>query len=199
VIDRIDIRPVTRSAFLVRGALATAAAYGAGAAGSFVARALAQTSTSDIDILNFALALESVEAGLYKAALSKAKLSGALRSLATELGDHEQQHAAALSQAITQAGGSPAKAPSASYSIGDQNSFLALAQSLEETGVSAYNGAIPALQSPDLMLAAGSIAQVEARHAAAIRLQHGQPPAPSAFDAAITQQQAQAAIRSAVR
>jgi rubrerythrin len=191
----LELEPVTRSAFLVRAALATGAAYGAGAAGSFVTRALAQTATSDVDVLNFALTLEAVEAGFYGAALKQAKLTGALRTLATELGEHEQAHAAALSQAITQSGGSPAAAPAVSFSVGDPRAFLSVAQSLEETGVAAYNGAIPSLRSADFVLAAASIAQVEARHAAAIRLRGGQPPAPAAFDPAISQPQAQAALK----
>jgi rubrerythrin len=195
----IEIRAMTRGAFLVRGALATAALYGAEAASSFVTRAFAQAASSDLDVLNFALTLESVEVALYKAALGKARLSGSLRSLATELGGHEQQHAGALSQAITQSGGSPVAAPTASFTFADEKGFLAVAQSLEETGVAAYNGAVAALQSADLMLATASIAQVEARHAAAIRIRHGQQPAPAAFDTQASQQQAQAAVKPFIK
>ena len=45
---------------------------------------------------------------------------------------------------------------------------------LENTGVGAYNGAGPSLTSKQLLAAAGSIVQVEARHAAAIALLIGQ-------------------------
>jgi len=54
--------------------------------------------------------------------------------------------------------------------------------------VSAYNGAAPAIESTDVLAAAGSIVQIEARHAAAIRLQRGEAPAPAAFDEALTDQ-----------
>jgi len=192
----VHVGGLTRAAFLVRGTLAAAALYGADAASGFVARAFAQTAASDIDVLNFLLGLETVQAALYSAALSNAKLTGGLKSLATELSSHDQQHAAALSQAITQSGGSPAAGPKPSFTFSDAGGFLTAAQSVEDTVVSGYNGAITTLQSPDLVAAAGSIAQADARHAAAIRLQHSQPPAPLAFDAAVSQQQAQAALRS---
>jgi len=194
--QHVHVGGLTRGAFLVRGALAAAAAYGADAASGFVTRAFAQSSTGDLDVLNFLLGIENVQATLYSTALSKAKLSGRLQSLATELSSHEQQHAAALSQAITQSGGSPAAAPKASFTFADAAGFLTAAQSVEDIVVSAYNGAIAALQSPDLIGATGSIAQADARHAAAIRLQRSQPPAPSAFDAAMSQQQAQGSLQS---
>jgi hypothetical protein len=195
----VHVEGLTRGAFLVRGALAAAALYGADAASGFVANAFAQTAAGDIDVLNFLLGLETVQAALYSTALSKAKLTGGLKSLATELSSQDQQHAAALSQAVTQSGGSPAAGPKPSFTFTDAGGFLAAAQSVEDTVVSAYNGAIATLQSPDLVSAAGSIAQADARHAAAIRLQHSQPPAPSAFDRALLQQQAQAALNASVK
>ncbi len=70
-----------------------------------------------------------------------------------------------------------------------ERSFLKLAQTLEDTGVSAYNGAAPSIKSKDVLAAAGSIVQIEARHAAVIRLLRGQKPAPNAFDPALTKQQ----------
>ena len=48
--------------------------------------------------------------------------------------------------------------------------FLKLANTLEDTGVSAYNGAAPQFESEDFVAAFASIAQIEARHAALIRL-----------------------------
>ena len=55
---------------------------------------------------------------------------------------------------------------------------------LEDTGVSAYNGAATLIKSVDVLAAAGGIVQIEARHAALIRLARGKSPAPLAFDKA---------------
>ena len=48
--------------------------------------------------------------------------------------------------------------------------------------MSAYNGAAPMIESTDVLAAAGSIVQIEARHAAAIRLMNGQPITDGGFD-----------------
>ena len=61
---------------------------------------------------------------------------------------------------------------------------------LENTGVGAYNGAGPSLMNKEYLAAAGSIVQVEARHAAAIALLTGDPITPSgAFDKPLSKSQ----------
>jgi hypothetical protein len=50
-----------------------------------------------------------------------------------------------------------------------RDSVLATAKTFEDLGVAAYNGAGQLLVSADLLLIAGKIVSVEARHAAAIR------------------------------
>lgn len=195
----IAVGGLTRGVFLLRGALAVAGLYGADAVTPYVSGALAQSGGGDLAVLDFALTLEYVEAAFYKAALAKAGLSPGIKRLATELGDHEQQHVGLISQTITELGGSPAAAPTTTFPLSNEASFLKLAQTLEDTGVSAYNGAAATIRSPDVLAAAGSIVQVEARHAGAIRLRAGTAPAPAAFDPAITQAQAQAAVRPYVK
>ena len=74
------------------------------------------------------------------------------------------------------------------FPITDLASFLELAQTLEDTGVSAYNGAAPAIESKEVLGAAGSIVQIEARHAAAIRFVNKVSTAPDAFDEALEMQ-----------
>jgi rubrerythrin len=182
ILAGVEIHGMTRSAFILRGALAAAGAYGAGAAGPFVSRALAQTAAGDVAILNFALTLEYVEAAFYKAALANANLRAKLKSLATQIGQNEQAHVQALSQALQQSGASSVKAPKTSFPVKDEASFLRLAVTFEETGVSAYNGVAPRFKSPDLLVTAGSIVQVEARHAAALHNVANQSPSPNAFD-----------------
>jgi hypothetical protein len=194
-ISDIEVTGHTRSAFLVRGALATGSLYGAGAVGGFVTRAFAQGGGGDVDILNFALTLEYLEAAFYKEGLKTAKLTGDARKLATEIADHEQQHVDALTQTIKKLGGKPVAAPGVKFPFTDQKSFLKLAQVFEDTGVSAYNGAAPMISSTEVLGAAGSIVQVEARHAAAIRLLNGDNPSPAAFDPTLSQKQVLKAVK----
>lgn len=192
----VEVEGVTRQAFVLRGALAAGALYGAGAVAPYVSRALAATSPGDIKILQFALALETLEAAFYKAALAPSVgLKGRARALATEFGSHEAEHAKTLSMLISQLGAKPGPAPRAKFPLRDRASFLRLAVLLEETGISAYNGAAPLIQSADVIGAAGAIAQVEARHAGALRMVAGQDPAPLAFDKPLAQPQVQSRVQ----
>jgi len=179
----MEIQSMTRSAFLARGAVAVGAAYGAGAVAPFVGTALA--SSTDVDIVNFALTLEYLEAAFYTQAVQKVPgLKGDVLKLAKDLRDNEQQHVSALKATVKQLGGTPVTAPGVDFggAFKSETTFLKYANTFEDTGVSAYNGAAPAISSPDVLAAAGSIVQVEARHAALIRLQRGVTPAPLAFD-----------------
>ncbi len=186
----IEVPGVTRSTFILRGALAAGAAYGAGAVGPFVAQAFAAAGTSDLDVLNFALTLEYLETDFYMAKGPQVGLSGEAKTLAKQFGDEEAEHVSALTRAITSAGGTPAKKPVFAFPVNDQAGFLKLAYVLENTGVGAYNGAGPALTNKQLLAAAGSIVQVEARHAAAIGLLIGAPVTPDgAFDKPLTKTQ----------
>jgi rubrerythrin len=191
----IEIEGMTRSAFLMRGALAAGALYGAGAVGPWVGRALAQTtSDADLEILKFALVLEEVESAFYVAARKTVSLTNDLRRLTTEFGEHEKAHAKVLRDTMSQLGGEPPDAPKVKFGLSDQASFLRVAVQLEEIGVGAYIGAAPEFTTPDLINAAGAIAQVEARHAATLRLAAGEDPAPNAFDQPLSPQEADAAV-----
>jgi hypothetical protein len=80
--------------------------------------------------------------------------------------------------------------PTFVFPVKDQAGFLKLAYVLENTGVGAYNGAGPLLKNPAYLAAAGSIVQVEARHAAAIAgLTGGSITPDGAFDKPLTKQQ----------
>ena len=185
----------SRGAFIARSAVATGSLYGAGAVTGFVTRAFAQSGGGDIEILNFALTLEYLEAAFYEEALSKAGLSGDAKKLAREIGEHEKQHVDALTGAIKKAGGKPVMAPKVKFPLTDEASFLDLAETFEDTGVSAYNGAAPMISSPDVLAAAGGIVQVEARHAAAIRLLKGDRPTRGAFDPTLKKGQVLKAVQ----
>ena len=178
----VDFEPMDRSAFLLKGALAAGALYGAAAAGPLVRRAFAQGSSSDVDILNFAYTLELLEADFYEVAQKDVKLSDELQKFAQDVGQNEQDHVDALKGAITDLGGKPAKTPTFEFPLTDEKSFMELAITFEDTGVSAYNGAGPMLKSKDLLATAGSIVQVEGRHAGAIRYLAGEDPTITPFD-----------------
>lgn len=181
----VDFEPMNRSAFLLKGALAAGAVYGAVAVGPVVGRVFAQGgggSEGDIDILNFALTLEYLEADFYEVAQKELSLSGDLKKFAEEVGSNEQDHVSALSDAISQMGGKPVAKPEFTFPLKDEKSFTDLAVTFEDTGVSAYNGAGPMIESKELLGTAGSIVQVEGRHAGAIRYMAGLQPVIEAFD-----------------
>ena len=198
----IDVQGINRQSFIMRGAVAAGAVYGLTAVGPFVREAIAQGEGGDVDILNFALTLEFLEAAFYTQALKQVSgMEGAVKSLATEIRDNETEHVDALMATIKDLGGMPVKAPGVDFgrAFASQGSFLKLAQTFEDTGVSAYNGAAPAIKSKEILGAAGSIVQVEARHAAAIRFLRGQPISDGGFDKSLEMQAVLDAVKPFVK
>ena len=198
----IDIKGISRQSFIMRGAVTVGAVYGLGAVGPFVRQAMAQEGGGDVEILNFALTLEYLEAAFYTQALKRTKgLSSDVKSLATEIRDNENEHVAALMSTIKDLGGTPVMAPGVDFgnAFANQKSFLKLAQTFEDTGVSAYNGAAPGIESKDVLAAAGSIVQIEARHAAAIRLLNRKPISDGGFDKALDMQAVLDAVKPFVK
>ena len=201
-LEAVEVHGMSRGAFLTRGALATGALLGGTAVGPFVRRAVAQETGGDVDILNFALTLEYLEATFYGRAVSKGRnMSGEAMRLVREIRDNETAHVDAIAETIKMLGGTPVQAPTVGFGdvFTSEKTFLKLAQTLEDTGVSAYNGAAPSIKSADVLNAAGSIVQVEARHAALIRLMLGETPAPAAFDPSLDQQKVLDAVMPFVR
>lgn len=159
---------------------------------------LGQGRDRDVDVLEYLLRVQELESALYREALqSLAGLGGVERELALQLRDHEIAHVDALRATLRDAGGTPPAraAPAFGSALADPPAFLKLANTLEDTAVSAFNGAVPLLSSPDLRAAAVSIAQVEARHASLVRAARGRPAAPLAFDRPSSSQ----AVRSRIR
>lgn len=189
-----DSGDLSRGDVILKGALAVGAAYGVGMVGPFVQRALAQSGGGDVEILNFALTLEYLESSFYDEAKRRAGASGELKSLVDLLAKDEAAHVEALKATIGELGGKPVSEPKFEFPYGNTGEFVELAQTFEDTGVSAYNGAGPMIKSKEVLAAAGSIVQVEARHAAAIRLQNGEEPAPDAFDPTLTEDQVLKAV-----
>lgn len=144
--------------------------------------------TGDIQVLNYALALEDLEADLYAQALMRLTSGGTNDigvtitglglsssepdvSYVNEFGTVETEHAAFLRAAITAAGGTPITKYNHDFKIQDKSRQQVdqLIYDAEHIGVTAYLGAIPLLttQSPYLQVA-GGIEGVEARHTAVI-------------------------------
>jgi rubrerythrin len=189
-----DGEDLSRSEVILKGALAAGAVYGALAVGPYVRRALAATGGGDVAIVNFALTLEYLEAKFYEEAKSRVRANGELRSLIDLLAKDEQQHVEALAGTVKQLGGKPVAEPKFNFAYNGTSGFLKLAQTFEDVGVSAYNGAGPMIKSKEVLAAAGGIVQVEARHAAAIRLQNKEEPAPVAFDEPLDEKQVLKAV-----
>ncbi|HSS43181.1 MAG TPA: ferritin-like domain-containing protein [Solirubrobacterales bacterium] len=185
---------LSRSDVILKGALAAGAVYGTFMVGPYVRKALAMSESGDVGILNFALTLEYLESTFYKEAKTRAKASGELKSLVDLLASDEQQHVEALTATVKKLGGKPVAEPKFDFEYNDTAGFLKLAQTFEDTGVSAYNGAAPSIKSKEVLAAAGGIVQVEARHAAAIRLQNKEEPAPVAFDPPLDEKQVLKAV-----
>jgi len=181
---------ISRGDVILKGALAAGAVYGTFMVGPFVRSAFAMGGgTSDVDILNFALTLEYLESTFYEEAKTKVKASGELKSLLSLLASDEKQHVEALEGTIKKLGGKPVAKPTFNFEYSGTSGFLKLAETFENVGVGAYNGAAPGIKSKEVLAAAGSIVQVEARHAAAIALQNGKEPAPEAFDKALEEKE----------
>jgi hypothetical protein len=145
---------------------------------------------SDIDVLNYALTLEHLEAAFYELAsdysLGNDPYGNSIDEWAAVAGEHEAAHVATLTEVITQLGGEPVAAAEYDFGVTDAASFLTVAATLENVGVSAYDGAGQFISDPGLLTAAGSIVAVEARHAAYFNLVIGESPFPAAFETPMT-------------
>jgi hypothetical protein len=188
----VEVKGMTREAFMARSVIAAGSVYGLATVGPFVREAIAQEGGGDLEILNFALTLEYLESAFYTMALKQVSgLGGQAKETATQLADDESQHVDALTQTIKDLGGTPVPAPGVDFgeAFASQGSFLETAQTFEDLGVGAYNGAGPMIESKEVLAAAGSIVQIEGRHAGVIRLLRGEQISPSAFDKGLGMQE----------
>ena len=139
-----------------------------------------------IDVLQFALLLEYLEADFYERGVAAPGLiSAADRTIFTTISGHETVHVTALRALLTAKGTTPIAKPGFdftakgnlagfNFSAGQYETFKALAMAFEDTGVRAYKGQAPRLiGDAAAMSAALSIHSVEARHAAEVRRLRG--------------------------
>ena len=132
----------------------------------------------DLGVLNYAYALEQLEADFYTKVVNSfyANISDEEMQVLTDLYYHEVNHRDFFKTAITAAvdGNTDLVLPTLEFDYGDldfnnREQVLTTASVLEDTGVAAYNGAGRLISNPGYLLLAGKIVSVEARHASAIR------------------------------
>jgi hypothetical protein len=155
----------------------------------------------DTDVVNYAFALEQLEAAFYTQVVANPAFATIFPAneqiILRDLRDHEVVHRDFLAAVL---GGLriPNLTPNfSSVDFGSRTSVLQTAQTFEDLGVGAYNGAGRFLRSAALLTVAGKIVSVEARHAAAIRAvlngNRSTAFAPAAFDPALPPAQVLAA------
>lgn len=172
-----------------RSFIKIAALVGAGstlvAASRHDKKAFADASTNDLEILNYALTLEYLEAEFYTNGLKGDILSGRARDLVEPIRDHEKEHVAVVTQTVKDLGGKPAAKPDFTFPSGtftSKSKFLATASAFEELGVTAYHGQVPRIDDADILKSAAAIAGVESRHAAIVADLMGGNPFPAPFE-----------------
>jgi hypothetical protein len=142
---------------------------------------LAQFGEGDIGIVNYALTLEYLEAAFYADVVKSGLFKGADLALIKEIGKNEQEHVAALTAAVQQAGAQPAPKPKTKFPLDSANSVLELAATVENLGAAAYLGQAAAIKDKKILASALAIHTVEGRHAAALNILTGKPATDTAF------------------
>jgi hypothetical protein len=143
------------------------------------------SNSTVLGILNYALTLEYLEESFYYKGLQTKDLipSTAEYDAFITIRTHELEHVKLLQTTIKSLGGTPVAMPAFDFTAGsgsgngpladvftNYETFLALSQALEDTGVRAYKGqAANLVRGGALLTAALDIHSVEARHASAVR------------------------------
>lgn len=127
--------------------------------------------TTDIGVLNYAYALEQLEAAFYQACLQSIVTGCTSTELNVLLviGQHEVVHREFLKAALGSAAIPALQVNFSSLDLTKRDTVFQAAKMFEDTGVAAYNGAGKLLHSATYLGLAGKIVSVEARHAATIR------------------------------
>jgi len=137
-----------------------------------VAKASADSNKSDLEILNYALTLEFLEADFYKQVIDSGMVKDPkVGSIAKKFGSTEQEHVDALIATIKKLGGKPVLAPESNFGPTFDKGLMATleaAADVENLGAAAYLGQAGNIKSKEVLAAALAIHSVEARHAAAL-------------------------------
>lgn len=127
--------------------------------------------TDDPGILNYAYALEQLEAAFYTQVITSqySGITSSETALLTDIRDHEIAHREFFKSALKDGAIIDLEVDFSMIDFGSRENVLATAKAFEDLGVSAYNGAGRLIKSADYLVLAGKIVSVEARHAAYIR------------------------------
>lgn len=186
----------TRAGFMTKAAIGAGGLIGGGALLAALPGVASATSANDVAILNFALTLEYLERDFYaKAIADKSIGSGQEREFALTAHQHEADHVAFLKKAL---GSAAIKQPTFDFgSATSKGNFAKTAIELEDTGVRAYKGQAPLIQSSAILADALSIHSVEANHAAWIRfIAHEIPTYTGAFELPLNKAQVLKIVKS---
>ncbi len=127
---------------------------------------------SDLEITQYALLLELIEADFYEKVIASGVVKDPkLVDMAKRIGENEQEHVDALSGVVKQLGSPAVEKPKTKFDsvlAGGEAKILATAAMVENVGASAYLGQADKIMSEDILNAALAIHTVEARHAAAL-------------------------------
>lgn len=127
--------------------------------------------SGDVGILNYAYALEQLEAAFYIQVVSTpyAGMSASELSTLTDIRDHEIIHRDFFKAALGANAIQGLEVDFSKIDFTNRASVLGTAKVFEDTGVAAYNGAGKLIKDPGYLLLAGKIVSVEGRHASIIR------------------------------
>jgi hypothetical protein len=130
----------------------------------------AELGSGDVGILNYAYALEQLEAAFYSAVVDSPYKGATENEIAVlaDIRDHEIAHRQFLKKALGRKAIPGLEVDFSAVDFGSRRSVLKTAGVFENLGVAAYNGAGPLIKNVDYLAAAGSIVSVEARHCATI-------------------------------
>ena len=173
VVEEVIASPNSRRNFLIKaGSLSMASAFVLNACKKSSSDNGVNLGSGDFGILNYAYALEQLEAAFYIKVIASpyVGITTVEAAMLTDIRDHEIAHREFFKNAL---GGNAIIGLDVNFTTIDftsRASVLGTAKAFEDLGVSAYNGAGQLIADVNYLALAGKIVSVEARHSAAIRV-----------------------------
>jgi len=161
---------ITRKNFIRGDVAAVPPGVAVGALNNRFRWAKAADFDSDVDVLNYALTLEYLEAEFYRQGNSAGLVSGKEMQYLDAVQSDEESHVATIMATVKKLGGQPVAAPAVDFgdAFSSREKYLTTSHVFENTGVQAYLGAAGFISDTAVLQAAAGIFGVEARHAAIV-------------------------------